>query len=917
MYGFPGGRVPTARFISTLLMTLALGGVAHLARAVEIIQLRTGQVGGVPGTCSGLDDSWTYNSTAMQSCPQPFRNGPFTAADFAGAVAGPQAQVVTHVGNGSWMASLAFDPLARWIDWLPVGNCWGFAASVLYAAPFTVNTPNTGCGLTATIEICWAVDDYLGDPVGPNTIGIYLNGTPLDPGFSGGNYAEETCYTQYNVPVNNGLNRLYAYQRDGACSISGLLLSARITVNPPLPCPQLVISKFEDLNGDGIWDGNEPPLSGWTFNVSGPVETGGTTDASGTVTFPCLPPGQYVITEVTQPGWVITTPPSGSYTINITCEQDFAVTFGNRRCGVDVLCSHPPSCMTAQFPMNECGGTLVNEVAANKDGTLQGGAFQPTWTTGRPGSACGLRFSTVGEGWVECADAAEHDFGTGSFTIAAWVRSTDGGADVRTIVDKRDNIGGSVLGYVFYLYEGKAYFQYDDATAGWTTHGPNPTYIADGAWHHVSVSVCRNPDNPSSNSARIMVDSTIDPYGAATIPTGSLSNTVGLRIGQRSPDYFPAPTFNGDIDDVLLFKCCLTPAQILALQFAAEHCSEMCYLPSVHSTAGNTVQTTLKLCNYSLTPQTYAWTIAGAPAGAGCSINGPTLFSPTSGTVTLPAANNGPACMNIPITIQVPGNLLGGQTACYEVTTQNLSTGRCCTARGMIVKIPGIEIDPDPTEVAIRVDTPTMIAFTVQNPGPDPLLLNYLVVTRSSDGDDDNNAVRLNGLPPGVPVKGTLFVAGGDVGTIDVEATLVAFQPLNINEVVLVADVDGDGTAHDLEVCSLVSAPEPDATAVPDDAVVEVPEAPSAMLFLSPNPFREATTLRLVLTASESAARVEIFDAGGRLVRRIFTGELKQGEHHFEWNGQDEQGRRSPLGLYFVGAVGRGMALERKLIRLN
>ena len=252
----------------SVLLGISLLAPLSAAHGVEVIQFRTGQVGGAPGACPGADDGFRYNPTSIPPCGQPFRTTVFSAADFAGAAGGPPAQLMTP--PGIYLPTLGSDPLARWINWQAFPGCTGGnPASTLYAYRFVVNTP---CNPVATIRVCWAVDDVLGDPAGsgPNPIGIYVNGTPLNPGFSGGNYAQESCVQQANVPVNTGVNYLYVYQRDLGCAASGLLLSAQLSVTSNL-CPHVRGFKFNDVNGNGIQDGGEPPMAGWQINLSGPV----------------------------------------------------------------------------------------------------------------------------------------------------------------------------------------------------------------------------------------------------------------------------------------------------------------------------------------------------------------------------------------------------------------------------------------------------------------------------------------------------------------------------------------------------------------------------------------------------------------------------------------------------------------------
>jgi hypothetical protein len=75
-------------------------------------------------------------------------------------------------------------------------------------------------------------------------------------------------------------------------------------------------TKFNDINGNGTFDKNEPGLSGFTFDLvnasTGQVVTKTTSGSTGTFTFANVGPmtggGQYLIREEGQTGWVQTTP---------------------------------------------------------------------------------------------------------------------------------------------------------------------------------------------------------------------------------------------------------------------------------------------------------------------------------------------------------------------------------------------------------------------------------------------------------------------------------------------------------------------------------------------------------------------------------------------------------------------------------
>jgi hypothetical protein len=86
-------------------------------------------------------------------------------------------------------------------------------------------------------------------------------------------------------------------------------------IGTPPPGGSLRGIKFNDLNGNGIWDAGEPVLANWTIwlDVNGnltqdPGEPTTLTDAGGLFAFTGLADGNYSVLEVNQPNWVQTTP---------------------------------------------------------------------------------------------------------------------------------------------------------------------------------------------------------------------------------------------------------------------------------------------------------------------------------------------------------------------------------------------------------------------------------------------------------------------------------------------------------------------------------------------------------------------------------------------------------------------------------
>jgi flagellar hook assembly protein FlgD len=54
------------------------------------------------------------------------------------------------------------------------------------------------------------------------------------------------------------------------------------------------------------------------------------------------------------------------------------------------------------------------------------------------------------------------------------------------------------------------------------------------------------------------------------------------------------------------------------------------------------------------------------------------------------------------------------------------------------------------------------------------------------------------------------------------------------------------------------------------------------------------------LLPSRALTTVVLFDASGRMLRRLHDGDLPAGETPFSWDGRDDTGREVPAGVYLV-----------------
>ena len=84
----------------------------------------------------------------------------------------------------------------------------------------------------------------------------------------------------------------------------------------------LTVRKFNDVNGNGVWDAGEPEIWGWPVTINGvPYQT--------PVFRYDIPPGMYTVVEESRDGWEATT--DTEVTVGMTVTGAQTVVFGNRQ----------------------------------------------------------------------------------------------------------------------------------------------------------------------------------------------------------------------------------------------------------------------------------------------------------------------------------------------------------------------------------------------------------------------------------------------------------------------------------------------------------------------------------------------------------------------------------------------------------
>jgi hypothetical protein len=153
--------------------------------------------------------------------------------------------------------------------------------------------------------------------------GTYLLGEQLQTGWTQTTPGGPGTYSVTVQPGQASFPQMFGNRQSGGPTSDGRICG----------------SKWNDLNGDGLYDAGEPYLSGWTIyldiNQNGrldPGEPSQLTDATGGFEFTGLAVGSYTVAEEMQAGWQQTWPGgAGTHTINIQSGgvQPLCVMFGN------------------------------------------------------------------------------------------------------------------------------------------------------------------------------------------------------------------------------------------------------------------------------------------------------------------------------------------------------------------------------------------------------------------------------------------------------------------------------------------------------------------------------------------------------------------------------------------------------------
>ncbi len=458
-------------------------------------------------------------------------------------------------------------------------------------------------------------------------------------------------------------------------------------------------------------------------------------------------------------------------------------------------CVPPPTRMVLWLPFDDTGAPSCNAVSANNGAWF--GAPPPVPTPGVV--ANGLCLSAAAGNYVQVAPHPAINFSTQSFSIDCWVRYASA-QGLQVILDKRceGSCAPNVFGYSLYLNGNALGFQLADGAAH---NYAGPVLPLVNTWYHVAVVV----DRPSSTLTFYRdCTPTVVPFG---VVLGSIAHPLGnikpLRIGRRS-DLGTPGFFTGCIDELEIFGKALTATELQSICDAGSRgkCKRTCYLPlaSFCDANVNTITVTGQICNRGSPTQNFNILPTTLPVGAGCNIFGPVVTAPAS--VLVPACS----CVNFNYTVtRPPGMNALNDMGCYEITFQAAITGEIFSCRAKVVDARGT--CGGWGQFACWINAPTLVSTPVPIDITNLLPVQRMIAYRVSiQGDDDNpspNWVRLNGLPPGIPVTGTLTLAPGGTGRPNVQVMFDEDDAGPAYTILLEADTDGDGVPEPLTAARL------------------------------------------------------------------------------------------------------------------
>ncbi|MCX7624604.1 MAG: LamG domain-containing protein, partial [Candidatus Sumerlaeaceae bacterium] len=316
----------------------------------------------------------------------------------------------------------------------------------------------------------------------------------------------------------------------------------RIVVHLPANCTSGTVVQVVDPAGQVVSSGSPVLVPGTTGALVGEFDT--------SCTLVC---GQTYTVVATNP--VCTIRPAGGVQVQAGCCPNTATVNFDCDCP-QANCVQPPAGMVAWYPLDEPLGTATyfDLGGSVQNNGVPSPAVPPQATVGKVG---GAQYFFGNGNYVQVAPHAELDFGTGSFSLDAWVKLVGcSPSHLYPVVEKYD--GTNQKGFSFYLLGDTMYLVMNG-----TTYASNSSLgMSFNTWHHVAVVVSR----PAGGSATGTFYLNGTAVGTFAPLTASVDTVNPLFIGRNFLVATSShPHCEIAIDELELFNVAVAAADIAAI----------------------------------------------------------------------------------------------------------------------------------------------------------------------------------------------------------------------------------------------------------------------------------------------------------------------------------------------------------------
>jgi uncharacterized repeat protein (TIGR01451 family) len=337
--------------------------------------------------------------------------------------------------------------------------------------------------------------------------------------------------------------------------------SAPVTVQ----CDCLLVSNESvtcNSNGTFSYSFTATNFSGGTVANISFVPPGNITITPSSVNIPPLPNGGSTNVTVTIGGAGAVSGANVCFDVRLAgpaihgCTVHHCVTLPN----CQVPCASPPPHMVSWWPLNETSGSTVVDVAStHNNGTTSATIGSDPTVDSQPKVGSALFFNSSNAS----APGAPYNFGTGNFSIDAWVRGGVHTFPALGIVDKLDSTTGTPAGFAFFVGPGNNSVQLTmgNGTSSPATFMSTPTFVYN-QWQHVAVTVRRTGGGPVGTFyINGMQKGTFVP------PATSVNNTIPLLIGsyRLNANSGVCQSCEVALDEIEIFDDVVSPGDIKAI----------------------------------------------------------------------------------------------------------------------------------------------------------------------------------------------------------------------------------------------------------------------------------------------------------------------------------------------------------------